>query len=612
MKKLNILLFFIALSCSINATTYYVSQPSGNDGFTGLSQATAFKTIQKAANLVNPGDVVLVMNGTYTNPCPTCYAVDVVRGGTVAAWVTFKPLTGHNPLISFNGWAGFKIEPNVSYVEINGFTIRGNNANVTLADALNQPGGCNNPTGTVDPRFNGNGIAGDTYGSTGSHQHHIRIANNTVYECGGSGIGFIQTDYITVENNTVYNNCWYTMSGTSGINFYQNRNHDNAAGYHIIIRNNKSFGNQLFVPWKDGGCNIYDGNGIIIDDGRNTQGGSTNGAYTAKILVANNLCYLNGGGGIHTYLSDNVDILNNTTYHNSISPTPVGEISAESSGNIRIMNNIMIPNTNEPANSYNRNTNLTSDYNCYFNTNTITALGSNDKRVDPQFVDASNADFHLKISSPCRDAGISMVAAFTTDFDGMTRPQGSGFEMGAYELMPILPIELLGFNGNTEGACANANDKRQGDCRNVLSWTTASEINVQNFEIQRMTKENVFETIGTKKAQNQAFSYTFNDNSPLNGINYYRLRTNDLDGSTSFSNTISLNIHVKSKGIKVYPNPTFDVLNIDNADGKKIEIVNTLGQVILTSNQAQVNVQHLNSGVYFVKIGNDLTRFFKR
>ncbi|MEH2403794.1 MAG: right-handed parallel beta-helix repeat-containing protein, partial [Nostoc sp.] len=53
---------------SIKATpkTYYVSG-NGNDTNSGLSTSSAFRTIQKAADITNPGDTVLIMNGVYTN-----------------------------------------------------------------------------------------------------------------------------------------------------------------------------------------------------------------------------------------------------------------------------------------------------------------------------------------------------------------------------------------------------------------------------------------------------------------------------------------------------------------------------------------------------------------
>jgi hypothetical protein len=53
--------------------------------------------------------------------------------------------------------------------------------------------------------------------------------------------------------------------------------------------------------------------------------------------------------------------------------------------------------------------------------------------VNPLFVGAS--DFHLQSNSPAIDAGITIP--ITNDFDGNARPQGSSFDIGAYEFVVI-------------------------------------------------------------------------------------------------------------------------------------------------------------------------------
>ena len=47
------------------AATLYVDGPNGSDSATGLTPATAWRTIQRAANVVNPGDVVIIQPGLY-------------------------------------------------------------------------------------------------------------------------------------------------------------------------------------------------------------------------------------------------------------------------------------------------------------------------------------------------------------------------------------------------------------------------------------------------------------------------------------------------------------------------------------------------------------------
>lgn len=58
--------------------------------------------------------------------------------------------------------------------------------------------------------------------------------------------------------------------------------------------------------------------------------------------------------------------------------------------------------------------------------------GENNISSDPLFVNPSAGDFRLSATSPCIDTGTSLGAP-DVDFIGTTRPQGAGFDMGAYE-----------------------------------------------------------------------------------------------------------------------------------------------------------------------------------
>ena len=57
----------------------------------------------------------------------------------------------------------------------------------------------------------------------------------------------------------------------------------------------------------------------------------------------------------------------------------------------------------------------------------------------PSFVDPANNDYHLNPDSPCIDAG--MDAGVYDDFDGDTRPQGIGFDIGADEYVGTSTID---------------------------------------------------------------------------------------------------------------------------------------------------------------------------
>jgi hypothetical protein len=78
--------------------------------------------------------------------------------------------------------------------------------------------------------------------------------------------------------------------------------------------------------------------------------------------------------------------------------------------------------------------NLTVDHNLLhgFRNYDDEIKGSDYVEEDPLFVNAPNADFHLQQNSPAIDSG-SSIGAPANDYEGNTRPRGSGYDIGAYE-----------------------------------------------------------------------------------------------------------------------------------------------------------------------------------
>ncbi len=365
------------ISANSKPKTYYVSG-SGNDGNNGLSTSSAFRTIQKAANLTNPGDTVFIMNGVYKNASPNGNVVSIIRSGRANAWIRYKAYPGHLPKIQHNGWNGILISNGASYIEINGLEVIGNNANITLDYAISQK---NN---TRNPLTNGNCISVNA-GKNG-RSHHLRIVNNKVHDCGGGGIATAQSDYVTIDNNVVFNNAWYSVYGNSGISMLNNWNSDNKRGYKMFVTNNKTYNNRMYIPWIAVG-KITDGNGIIIDSLRNNQNNLKLSAYTGRTLVQNNLTFNNGGSGIHAFLSDHIDIVNNTAVLNNQSPElNEGQIFATKSSDVKILRNILYASTGKVINSNIGNQNVIYDYNIYLNSSKITVKGSNDVVADSEFL----------------------------------------------------------------------------------------------------------------------------------------------------------------------------------------------------------------------------------
>jgi parallel beta-helix repeat protein len=277
--------------------TYYVSSEIGSDNNAGTSATAPLASLQAAEDLVQPGDTVEVMNGTYTGNAPGGGDVlDITTSGTASAPITFEAAPGQTPVInSSGGWNAINIE--ASYIVVEGFTVVGDAANYTSAQAL-----AGYSTGNAN--LDGNGIA---INPNGNVPNHITIENNTVYNEPGGGIYTEGADYVQILNNVVYDNAHWSAYGNSGISVSTSTNSDTNAGVHDIISGNLVFGNAQEVP-TTGGNTITDGEGIILD---------TNPGFTGEILVENNTVYNNGSSGIESFLTDNAVITGNTVYGNN-------------------------------------------------------------------------------------------------------------------------------------------------------------------------------------------------------------------------------------------------------------------------------------------------------
>jgi len=419
------------------ATNYYVDDVNGLNTNSGLSTALAKKTMQAAANLTNPGDTVFVMNGTYLSSQVASQTIlNITRSGTDGNYITYKAFPGHFPKIqllsglSYQIWRAIAV--NASYIIVDGIEIEGANASLNYADAYQTwqeyESGMANWNKIAAHNCNGISIA------QSGPADHIIIRNCKVHDA-GSGIGGGNCDYITIENNLIYNNCWYSMYAGSGISILDPRSIDAITGYKIFIRNNITHNNKTLIPWERINA-LSDGNGIILDINTGT---ATVPPYIGRYLVENNVSYNNGGGGVHAYRCAHVDIINNTAYNNG---TVVGypEIDANQCSDVKIYNNIMYARTGGNCNGNDANT--IYNYNLYFNGPSY-KNGPHDRTANPQFVlqatDAT-ANLQLAITSPAINNGSNIAGQFSPiDFVGVARPVGFSTDMGAYEYPSVVP-----------------------------------------------------------------------------------------------------------------------------------------------------------------------------
>lgn len=140
-----------------------------------------------------------------------------------------------------------------------------------------------------------------------------------------------------------------------------------------------------------------------------------------------------------------------------------------------------------------------------------------------------------------------------------------------------LPLTLLSF--------AAAIDNRTVK----LTWTTTREFSIATFGIERSSDGLNFNDIGALPASNTMSAKTYNwvDDAPLPGLNFYRLKMNEIDGSFTYSAIRKIDLSM-DKGISIFPNPVVDhklQISLNNQDegSYTLNIYGINGQKVMSS-----------------------------
>jgi hypothetical protein len=173
--------------------------------------------------------------------------------------------------------------------------------------------------------------------------------------------------------------------------------------------------------------------------------------------------------------------------------------------------------------------------------------------------------------------------------------------------MNPLPVNFLYFNV-----------RKQGKNIGLLSWKTAREANASHYDVERSTDAVNFSFIGKIMANGNTTTesiYSFTDNAPARGFNYYRLKQVDRDGRFIYTAARVLNFDDLDAGlVKYYPNPTNGILNIELTDDMKKQekwlTVSTSGGIVIDQVKIQangnfvipVNLGKYPKGIYFIQI----------
>ena len=168
-----------------------------------------------------------------------------------------------------------------------------------------------------------------------------------------------------------------------------------------------------------------------------------------------------------------------------------------------------------------------------------------------------------------------------------------------------------------------------------VDWTTAEEINVSHFEIERSTDGINFQYLTTHAATGNSTtprSYLIDDQDVIaNQYYYYRVKAVDIDGTFDYTNTVVASLEDKgapAEDVRLFPNPAFGNhinLSITSVKDRDINIVvyDMLGRMVHTQasfmqqgmNLFELPVANLAPATYVIKvIGSDfshVTEFIK-
>ena len=177
----------------------------------------------------------------------------------------------------------------------------------------------------------------------------------------------------------------------------------------------------------------------------------------------------------------------------------------------------------------------------------------------------------------------------------------------------VLPVAMKNFTAT----------KKSNTCD--LNWTTVSEINCTGFDIERASDRLLFSKIGKVNSKsvngnsNTTLQYYFQDNMPLIGNNYYRLKQLDVDGNYKYSNIAMIKFDETSAlSIQsVFPNPAVEFTEIilfSKYSGKcNIVLYDEAGrkinrfakQLINGNNSININTTCLSKGIYIINMTTD-------
>jgi hypothetical protein len=485
--------------------TRYVAS-DGDDSKTCDSISNRCRTIQRAIDVSDPGDEIYVSGGTYTSAIGTVAVITkelVLEGGYSSPDFVFDPdlyqtvldaqwggsvisitdagdvLLHHLTLTHgdgagncFSGGCGGGIYATGTSLHVGFCVITNNVANSPGATGTGYGGGiyayANNQlvevwdsqivsnTANADPSSSSGGSGGGMYisGGTVSLRENQVLDNvgHVSYMGSGGGIDLETLSSAEVLTNTIRGNKAATSEYSSyggGLLLY-NSSAVTVAGNHIEDNwtnptGGSGYGAGVLVWYSDAHLTrntiISNSMGITaIPFGKGVYIESITPVTLSNNLIARNAADVYGGAvyvGRYSSPASQALLVNNTIADNGGSG-----VVAQWYAVVTMTNNLIVTHTVGLTNTHPASSTVFADTNLFWNTSDP-ITGTNAILEDPLLT----ADYHPGSGSPAIDAGLT-IPWLTVDLEGNPRPQGSGYDIGAFEEVEgkvYLPLILKGY-----------------------------------------------------------------------------------------------------------------------------------------------------------------------
>lgn len=146
----------------------------------------------------------------------------------------------------------------------------------------------------------------------------------------------------------------------------------------------------------------------------------------------------------------------------------------------------------------------------------------------------------------------------------------------------------------------------------LLQWQTVTEINNKGFYIERSSGSGTWQTLNFVHSQanqgnsTEIISYQYIDRYPNTGVNYYRLKQEDIDGHISYS-LVRILAFRNSPELTLYPNPTSGRAVLKGlTSSSRIVVNNGLGKLVksfkVNESEAMIDISAFADGIYFISV----------